>query len=169
MNATASPESAFGGAPGGGPKVIRSIGTCFGWLLLSFGLWSFAWIHNTLTEIGNARGKDTQATLMTVLYLVPIVNLYVLYVTWKEVSEFAESSGEDPFSPILYVILYFIPIVNIFILISVQNKLNATWMRATNGTAQDADLEGLGKVLVMVGAVFWGLWILVIVLAVALG
>ena len=111
MNATASPESAFGGAPGGGPPVIRSIGSCIGWLLLSFGLWGFAWIYNTLTEIGDATGKDTQATLKTVLYIIPIVNLFVLYFTWKDISEFAESTGEGGFSPILYIILSFIPIV----------------------------------------------------------
>lgn len=165
MNATASPESAFGGAPGGGPPVIRSIGSCIGWLILSFGLWGFAWIYNTLEEIGDATGKDTQATLKTVLYIIPIVNLFVLYFTWKDVSEFAESTGEGGFSPILYIILSFIPIVNIFILISVQNKLNATWMRATNGTAQKADLGTLGLVTVVIGALFWVFYIGIIVIA----
>lgn len=74
MSASASPEAAFGAAPTGSPKVIRSIGSCAGWLILSFGLWGFAWIYNTLTEIGTAMRKDTNATLKTVLFLVPIVN-----------------------------------------------------------------------------------------------
>ncbi|MBJ7520932.1 MAG: hypothetical protein JHC84_14640 [Solirubrobacteraceae bacterium] len=168
MNATPAPDAAFGGSPVGGPKVIRSIGACFGWLLLSFGLWGFAWIYNTLTEIGRATGKDTQAGLRTVLYIIPIVNIFVLYMTWKDISEFAEASGEEGFSPILYIILSFIPIVNIFIFISVQNKLNATWMRASNGSAQKAELETLEKVLIGVGAVIWVFYIGIIVLAGAL-
>lgn len=168
MNATPATDAAFGAAPMGGPKVIRSIGSCFGWLLLSFGLWGFAWIYNTLTEIGRATGKDTQASLRTVLYIIPIVNIFVLYMTWKDVSEFAKASGEEGFNPILYVILTFIPIVNIFIFISVQNKLNATWMRTTNGTAQKAGLETLDKVLIGVGVVFWVLYIGIFVLAAAL-
>lgn len=167
MNATVPPEAAFGGGvTAGGPKVIRGVGTCFGWLLLSFGLWGFAWIHNTLSEIGNATGKDTQATLKTVLYIVPIVNWFVLYFTWKDVSEFSEGTGEGGFSPLLYVLLSLIPIVNIFIFISVQGKLNAAWMRASNGTAQSAELGTLDKVLIGIGAAFWALYILIFLIAV---
>lgn len=167
MNATA-PEAAFGGAPAGGPKTIRSIGSCFGWLLLSFGLWSYAWIYNNLTEIGTATGKDTQATLKTVLYIIPIVNLFVLYFTWKDVNEFVEGTGSDGFSPILYIILSFIPIVNIFILVSVQNKLNGAWEKATNGAAEKAELGTLGLVMVIIGALFWVFYIGIFVIAGAL-
>lgn len=166
MNATVPPEPAFGGAAVGAPKVLRSPGSCFGWLLLSFGLWGFAWIHDNLSEVGGALGRDTQPTLKTVLYIVPIVNIFVLYFTWKDVNEFIESTGENGFSPILYVILNFIPIVNIFIYISVQSKLNAGWMRGTNGTAQPAELSSLGKILVIVGAVFWAIYLLIIIVAV---
>jgi hypothetical protein len=168
MSASASPEAAFGSAPGAGPKVIRSVGSCFGWLLLSFGLWSYAWIYDNLTEIGNARGKDTQAALKTVLYLIPIVNIWVLYEVWKEIDEFAKSTGDEGYNVILYVILGFIPIVNIFILISVQNKINETWGRATNGAAQKADLGTLGLVTVIVGVLFWVLYIGIFILAGAL-
>jgi hypothetical protein len=164
MHATAH-DGAFGSAPAAAPKVIRSVGSCFGWLLLSFGLWGFAWIYDTLTEIGNATGKDTQATLKTILYLIPIVNLFVLYFTWRDVSEFVENSGEPSFNPILYVLLSLIPIVNVFIFVSVQGKLNAGWVRGTNGTAQKADLGTLGLVMVIIGAVFWVLNIGIFVLA----
>jgi hypothetical protein len=169
MSAFATPEAAFGGAPAGGPKVIRSVGSCLGWLLLSFGLWSYAWIYATLSEIGDAMRKDTNATLKTVLYLIPIVNFFVLYFTWKDVSEFVEGTGEESFSPILYVLLALIPIVNLFVFISVQRKLNAAWMRATNGTAQKAELGTLGLVMVIVGVLFWigyiGIFVLVGVLS----
>jgi hypothetical protein len=169
MSASASPEAAFGGAPAGGPNVIRSVGSCFGWLLLSFGLWGFAWIYNNLTEIGNAMRKDTNATLKTVLYLVPIVNLFVLYFVWKDVDEFVEGTGEQGFSVILYTLLtIFIPFAAIFTFISVQNKLNAAWTRATNGSAEKAELGTFGLVTVIVGVLFWIFYIGIFVLAGAL-
>lgn len=169
MNATPSPEAAFGAAPAGGPKVVRSVGSCAGWLILSFGLWGFAWIYNTLTEIGDAMRKDTNATLKTVLFLVPIVNLFVLYFVWKDVDEFVEGTGEQGFSVILYTLLtIFIPFAAIFTYISVQNKLNAAWMRASNGSAQKADLGTLGMVTVVIGVIFWVLYIGIFILAGAL-
>lgn len=169
MNASASPEAAFGGAPAGGPKVLRSIGSCFGWLLLSFGLWGAAWVYNNLNEIGDATQKDTNATLKTVLYFVPIVNLFVLYFVWKDVDEFVEGTGEQGFSVILYTLLtIFIPFAAIFTYISVQNKLNAAWGRATNGTAQKADLGTFGMITVVIGAIFWVFYIGIIVIAGAL-
>lgn len=166
MSASPTPEAAFGGVPAGGPQVIRSVGSCFGWLLLSFGLWGFAWIYNNLTEIGTAMRKDTNATLKTVLFLIPIVNLFVLYFVWKDVEEFVEGTGEQGFSVILYTLLtIFIPFAAIFTYVSVQNKLNAAWMRATSGAAQKAELGTFGLVTVIIGVLFWIMYIGIFVLA----
>ncbi|MBJ7331767.1 MAG: hypothetical protein JHC95_17870 [Solirubrobacteraceae bacterium] len=167
MNATTSPEAAFGGAPGGGPKVLRSVGSCFGWLLLSYGLWGFSWIYNTLNDIGEATGKDTNAVLKTVLYIVPFVNFVVLFLVWKDVDDFLEETGAENFNLVLYFIGGLIPIVNIFIWISIQNKLNAGWVKRTNGAAEEADLGTLGLVTVVIGALFWVVWLIVILAGVA--
>lgn len=168
---SASPTAAdFGASAVTGPKVLRSIGSCFGWLLLSFGLWSFAWIHSTLSEIGDATGKDTNATLKTVLWAIPIVNLFVLYFAWRDVDEFIESTGESGFSVILYTLLtIFIPFAAVFTYISVQSKLNAAWTRATGGAAQSAGLGTLGLVTVLLGILAWALYLIVVVLGLIFG
>lgn len=88
---------------------------------------------------------------------------------WKDVDEFVEGTGEQGFSVILYTLLtIFIPFAAIFTYISVQNKLNASWMRATSGTAEKAELGTLGLVTVIIGALFWVFYIGIIVIAGAL-
>lgn len=162
MNVAAMPpEAAFGGAPTN--ATLRSPGKCFLLLLASFGLWGFAWINDTLKDIEKATGKDTQAALRTVLYIIPIVNIYSLYVTWKDVNEFVESSGIQGFNVVLFVVFSFIPFLNIYAFITVQSKLNEAWGKRSGGIATDAPLSQLGKVLVIIGALFWAFYILIFV------
>lgn len=140
--------------------VQRSIGRCALWYILSGGGWALAWLHDTLRELGQARLRDLHATRMTWLLMVPLVNLWVVLVAWREVDAFDRETGGTGFSPGLYVALTLLPGGFLFTFPDVQSRLNAAWRRRAGATGiAEAPLGSLGTVMVAIGAIWLGLMV----------
>jgi hypothetical protein len=152
-------------AVGGSPAVIRSAGKCFLLLLVSFGLWTFAWIYHTADEVSPAAGQEASPPLRMVGFLIPLVNIFVLFLSWRDIDNFLKKHGAKDFPVVLFLLLsIFIPFAAIFTYIIVQNRLNAGWEVATGGQATDAPMQPIDWIFVLAGWVVIGLAIIFAVL-----
>jgi hypothetical protein len=145
------------------PAVIRSVGRCFLLLLVSFGLWSIAWIYHTTKDVSPKVTDKSSPGLRAFGWIIPIVNYVVLYLTWRDVEHFTKKAGTKDFALALYFILtILIPFVAIFTYWSVQNKMNAAWEAETGGTAVHAPMEAIDWVTVVLGLLGVGTFVAVV-------
>ncbi len=150
---------------GGSPAVIRSVGKCFLLLLVSFGIWGFAWIYHTAAEVSPEAGEKSSPIWRTIGFTIPIVNLVVLFLSWRDIDNFLKKHGAKDFHVVLFFVLtIFIPFAAIFTYIIVQNRLNAGWETATGGAATDAPMQTIDWVFLLAGWVVLGLAIIFAVL-----
>lgn len=131
--------------------VLRSIRSSIAYTLLSFGLWQFAWLHDTLRDVGAATGRDLRATTRTWLFVLPVVNLVVLYRVWRDLDAFIREQGRPGFSPMVYVVLSLVPFGMVFTFIDVQMRLNCAWETRLGAGASRAPLGSFGGVTVGFG------------------
>jgi magnesium-transporting ATPase (P-type) len=160
-------EAALPATPtiGGSPATIRSVGRCILLTIVSFGLWSFAWIYHTADEVSPAAGQEASPPLRMIGWLIPIVNIVVLFLSWRDIDNFLKQHGAKDFSVVVFLLLtLFIPFAGIFTYIIVQNRLNDGWAAATGGQATDAPMEPVDWVFVLLGWVVLGLALIFAVL-----
>ena len=140
--------------------VKRSMGRCWGFTLLSFGIYAPYWLYVTrgLLDRELQHGRD-DAALHTVGYFVPILNYFIVYWLWRDVDRLRRSIGLPPFEVGLFVGLTVIggaPITYSLVL----NKLNEYWDHRSLGWAADAPVTTGEKLVVAAGAAFWLLFLL---------
>lgn len=148
--------------------VIRSVGRCVLLLIVSFGLWAFAWMYHTTKEVSSKVNQPPPSPgLRTALYIIPVVNWVMWFLAWQDIDNYCKRARSRDFPLVLFFVLTLIfGIVGLYTLPTVQSRLNEAHRAATNGQATDAPLETIDKVLVGIGAFFWVLWVLIIVVAV---
>ncbi len=152
-------------ATGASPAVIRSVGRCILLTIVSFGLWAFAWIYHTADEVSPAAGEEASPPLRMIGFLIPLVNIFVLFLCWRDIDNFLKKNGAKDFHVVLFLLLtIFIPFAGIFTYIIVQNRLNAGWETATGGAATDAPMQTIDWVFLLAGWVVIGLAIIFAVL-----
>ena len=137
---------------GGNPAVIRSVGKCILLTLVSFGLWAFAWVYHTADEVSPAAGEQASPPLRMVGFLIPLVNIFVIFLSWRDIDNFLKKHGAQDFHVIVFLLLtIFIPFAGIFTYIIVQGRLNKGWEVATGGGATDAPMQPIDWVFVLAG------------------
>jgi hypothetical protein len=151
------------------PAVIRSVGRCVVLLIFSFGLWGFAWIYHTTKEASSrVRQPPPSAGGRAALYIIPIVNLVILFQTWQDISDYCKRARAQDFNVVLFFVLTIIvPFAALFTMPIVQSRLNDAHRAATNGAATDAPMETIDWVFVAVGIAFFVLYILLIIVVIA--
>lgn len=143
---------------GGSPAVLRSTGKCVLLILVSFGLWAFAWIYHTAEEVSPAAGEEASPPLRMLGFLVPLVNIFVLFLSWRDIDNFLKKHGAKDFPVVVFLLLsIFIPFAAIFTYIIVQNRLNTGWETATGGQATAAPMQPIDWIFVLAGWVVIGL------------
>ncbi len=171
MSTTQPSPGAFdpAAASTGETAVLRGVGRCILLLIVSFGLWSFAWMYHTSKEV-SARVKQPppSAGLRTFLYAIPIANLVVWFFAWQDIEEYCKRARTQDFPLIAFWILTFIfGLVGLYTYPVVQSRLNDAHRAATNGRATTAPMQAADWIAIAVGWAFALVWILIIVLAVA--
>jgi uncharacterized membrane protein YidH (DUF202 family) len=154
-------------APQPAPVVVRgvrSVGRCFLLLLVSFGLWSFAWMWHTTNEVSRQRDPSVSAGLRTFLVAIPIGNWIVTYQAWDDINEYCERYGVPGFNVALYLVLSIVvPFASIFTFISVQNKMNDAHVARLGGNPPRAPMSTADWVTVGIGLGLFVLYVLLIV------
>ncbi|MBE2315585.1 hypothetical protein DVA67_006335 [Solirubrobacter sp. CPCC 204708] len=151
-------------------RVIRSVGRCFLLLLVSGGLWAFAWIYHTTREVSNKVNNPAPSpAFRTVMYVVPIANYVMWLLAWKDIEEYCKRARSEDFPMVLFFILTLIlGFPGIFTFPIVQSRMNQAHRAATNGQATNAPMQTIDWVFIALGLVFWALlWLFIIVAIIA--
>jgi hypothetical protein len=144
------------------------------WLftILSFGLWGFYWFYSTRKQIDQELGgyRD-DALLHTLGLLVPILNFFVIYWLWRDISLLCERSGVGAFSPGGYlaglIVLSFVGLGAPIMYTLVLSKLNEFWDRRAGGVAMERPTQTIEKVLVAIGIALFLLYVIFIIVIIA--
>lgn len=154
------------------PYAVKySLGRAWGYSLLSFGLWTSYWFYVTRRLFDGETGLGrNDAPLHTLGLYVPVLNFFILYWLYRDLSELRRRVGLVELPVGAYVvggalvqpILYSIAL----------GKVNEFWDVRTQGLATEAPTPGAEKAVIAVGATFWLLcvvWLILFALLVAFG
>jgi hypothetical protein len=160
--------------PGGWdqPIPLGAIGTygvkfsqkrAWGWSLLTWGVWAVWWLHATRrrldAELGDGRDDALKHTL---LYFVPIVNYFVIYWLWRDLSVLRRRVGLSGF-PVVGYVLGAVLLAPVFFTLAL-NRYNEYWDARFAGQAVDAPVTTGEKVAIAVGIVVFFLYLVLFVL-----
>jgi len=144
------------------------LGRAWGFSILSFGLWGFYWFFNTRKQIDQELGTGRDdALLHTFGLLVPILNFFILYWLWRDISLVRQRAGLSDFSAGGYLVgaIFIAPLFYSLVL----NKLNEYWDRRAGGVAPVRPVTTGEKVIVGIGAALLVLYVLFIIIIIIIG
>jgi hypothetical protein len=145
--------------------VIRSVGRCILLLIASGGLWSFAWMYHTTKEVSNKVNNPAPSpTFRSLMMIVPIANLVMLFLSWKDIEEYCKRARSQDFPMVLFFLLtILLSLPALFTYPIVQSRMNQAHMAATNGQATKAPMQTIDWVMVGIGLAFWALYIILFI------
>ncbi len=154
------------------PYAVKySLGRAWVYSMLSVGLWTGYWFYVTrkLFDGETGRGRD-DAVLHTLGLYVPVLNVFILYWLFRDLSELRSRVGLAELPVPAYVVggIFLAPVLYSLAL----GKVNEFWDVRTQGLATEASMPTAEKVVIAVGASFWVLtvlWLVLFVLLVLLG
>jgi hypothetical protein len=154
------------------PYAVKySLGRAWVYSMLSVGLWTAYWFYVTrrLFDGETGRGRD-DAPLHTLGLYVPVLNIFILYWLFRDLSELRRRVGLSELPVAGYVVggVFLQPVLYSIAL----GKVNEFWDARTQGLASEAPMPGAEKTVIAVGAAFWVLcvlWLILFVLLVAFG
>jgi hypothetical protein len=147
------------------PYAVKySLGRAWIYSMLSVGLWTGYWFYVTrrLFDGEAGRGRD-DALLHTLGLYVPVLNFFILYWLYRDLSELRQRVGLPELPVPAYVLggAFLQPVVYSIAL----GKVNEFWDVRTQGHATEAPTPAAEKAIIAVGACFWILCILFLFLA----
>ena len=165
MSATQpSPGGYTPNATTGETAVLRGVGRCILLLIVSFGLWGFAWMYHTAKEVSaRVNQPPPSAGLRTFLYAIPIVNLVMWFFAWRDIEEYCKRAGTKDFPMVAFWVFTLIfGIVGLYTYPVVQSRLNDAHRAATSGRATNAPMQAADWIAIGIGWVFVVFWIVII-------
>jgi hypothetical protein len=152
------------------PYAVKySLGRAWGFSLLSVGLWSGYWFYVTRRLFDGETGRGRNDALLHTLGLyVPVLNVFILYWLFRDLSELRQRVGLAALPVPAYVVggVFLQPVVYSIAL----GQVNEFWDVRTQGHATEAPTPGVEKAVIAVGASFWllcVLWLILFALLVA--
>lgn len=158
---------------GAGPVVgelaiKRGVGRVIGFTFLSPFLYTYYWFFVTRKQLNSELGSTDDAGLYTAGLLVPILNIIITYWLWRDISALRQRVGLPEFNVILWLVLSaFVPFAALVFYPMVVNQLNEYWDTRTHGAAVTAPFSTGEKIVVGIGAAFWALIVVGIVIVIA--
>jgi hypothetical protein len=150
--------------------VVRSVGHCILLLIVSGGLWGFAWMYHTTKEVSNKVNNPAPSPVFrTLMMIIPIANIVMLYLSWKDIEEYCKRARSEDFPMLLFFLLtILLSFPAVFTYPIVQSRMNQAHMAATNGQATKAPMQTIDWVMVGIGVAFWvAYWLFIIVVIAA--
>jgi hypothetical protein len=154
------------------PYAVKySLGRAWVYSMLSVGLWTAYWffVNRRLFDGETGRGRD-DAVLHTLGLYLPVLNVFILYWLFRDLSELRRRVGLSEIPVAVYVVggVFLAPVLYSIAL----GKVNEFWDVRTQGLATEAPMPGAEKAVIAVGASFWVLsvlWLILFGLLVLLG
>ena len=160
MEAAAQPP-----APPEAYAVKYSLGRAWACSIASFGIWTIWWfyVHRKRLDAELGEGRD-DAALHTLGFFVPVLNYFILFWLWRDISRMRVGVGLPEFPAGAYTVgaVFFAPVLYSFVLV----KLNEFWDVRTQGLATDAGFTTGEKVTIGVGVALFALYVLLIIVAI---
>jgi len=155
---------AASGFPAEAYAVKRPLGRVWGYSVLSFGLYGYAWFHvqRRLLDGELGQGRD-DATLHTLGLLVPILNVFIIHWLWRDLNALRLRFGLREFPEAAYLVgsIFLAPLFFSFVV----NHLNEYWDVRTQGLATDADVTSFEKASLVIGGLLVAVGVLSLVAA----
>lgn len=135
----------------------------WGLSIVTWGVWAVWWLHMARrrldAELGDGRDDALKHTL---LYFVPIANLFVIYWLWQDLDALRRRVGLPSMPVVGYVLGAFV-LAPVFFGI-VLNHWNEYWDVRFGGQAVDAPVSTGEKVAIAVGLVVFFLYVVLFAL-----
>jgi len=146
--------------------VKTPLGRAIGFSILSWGIWTIWWfyVNRRRLDAELAQGRD-DATLHTLGLFVPVLNFFVVYWLWRDMDIMRRHWGMEPLPVVPFLVITILGL-SIVTYPLVLQSYNEWWDRRCGGLATDARATTGEKVAVGVGAAFWALWVVLIVVAI---
>jgi len=150
-----------------GYAVKRPLGRVIGFTIITFGLYHFFWFYTVRKQLNEEMGSTDDAGLYTAGLLVPILNIFITYWLWRDLDLLRKRYGLPEIPVVLYLVLAaFVPFAAIVVYAMIVNRLNEYWDVRTGGQAVTAPITSGEKVVVGIGAAFFVLWGLIVVIVI---
>jgi hypothetical protein len=147
--------------------IKRGVGRVIGFTILSPLIYPYYWFFVTRKQLNSELGNTDDAGLYTAGLLVPILNVIIIYWLWRDIDALRRRLGMPEFNVILWLVLSaFVPFAALVFYPMVVNQLNEYWDVRTQGSAITAPVTTGEKIAVGIGAAFWALFVLIIVIAI---
>jgi len=141
-------------------RVIRSVGRCLALLLVSLGGWGYAWVWHTTNEVSQQLDdREASPGLRVIGSFIPFVNIYVLYLCWRDVNAYCVRSGARGFPVVPYVLVSLLVLPTVYTYPVVQQRLNAAHAAACGGTAIRARMTTADWIACAYGVLLWALFV----------
>ena len=159
------PAVAGVGPASGELAIKRSFWRCALASLASFGVYGFWWFYQYRRRISAELAKSDDAGLHTAGLLVPFLNLYLIYLLWKDISDVRVRIGLSEVPAVAYLIgaIFIAPVFYGI----VNAQLNEYWDHRTGGQATDAPWTTGEKLATFVPLALFGSFLALVVLLIA--
>ncbi len=149
-------------------RVKFPVGRAWWYTILSWGGWGAYFVYATrkLFDRELASGRD-DAAFHAVGAFIPVLNFFVTYWLWRDLDLLRRRAGLPGFEVVLFLVLTIFggaPVTYTIVL----HRLNEYWDWRSRGWASEARVSTAEKWIVGIGAALWGLFLLLIVLALVL-
>lgn len=129
--------------------------------IASFGVYSYWWFYTYRQRMDAELGKSDDAALHTAGLFVPLLNIYIVYLLWKDISDARVRVGLPEIPVVAYLIGALLVAPVFYGLVNAQ--LNEYWDHRTGGQASEAPLTSGEKLAVFVPLAFGvGIFLLVV-------
>jgi hypothetical protein len=114
----------------------------------SFGVYTYWWFYTYRQRMDAELGKNDDAALHTAGLFVPLLNIYLIYLLWKDISDARVRVGLAEIPVVVYIIgaLFVTPVF--YGLVNAQ--LNEYWDHRTGGQAIEAPFTSGEKLAVFI-------------------
>ena len=137
----------------------------WGLSIMTCGVWAAWWLHATRRRLDSELGEGRDDALThSLLYFVPVANLFVIYWLWRDLDFLRRRAALEPM-PVAGYVLGAVFLAPVFFAIAL-NRYNEYWDSRLQGRALDAPVTTGEQVAIAVGLVVLALCLVLFALVV---
>ncbi|MEM3400369.1 MAG: DUF4234 domain-containing protein [Candidatus Micrarchaeia archaeon] len=96
-------------------------------IISTFGLYAIFWYYKINKEISEYASLDINPLLRTLVFIIPILNLFVVWKTLNEIDHLSIDSGFNGLDTRALLVIFAIPPLTLYTIYAMQSALNEIW------------------------------------------